>query len=293
LAKSDDKRPWLKFYPQDWRGDEKLRVCSIGARGLWVEMMCVMHSAEPYGHLLVNGKPVSAQQIAALAGISATECAKLLAELQAAGVPSRTDDGVIYSRRMVRDKAKADRDKANGKGGGNPKLKSADKAGDKRGVNPQDKAHIPEARVPDNSEAKASDAGASRDFRKELFDRGLETLRRLTGKGPDACRAFLGKCLAAAGDDAVIVLGLIDDADRNQVVDPSAWISARLKEPRSNVGPVVDVPIEDAVKQFAKLGRWMRGMGPEPGMTGCRASVELLAKHGIGPDGRKLPPKAA
>jgi hypothetical protein len=91
----------------------------------------------------------------------------------------------------------------------------------------------------------------------------------------------------------VIVLSLIDDAERNRVVDPSAWISARLKEPRSTIGPAADVPIEEAVKQWAKLGRWMRGMGPEPGMTGCHASVELLAKYGIGPDGHKLPPKAA
>ncbi len=43
---------------------------------------------------------------------------------------------------MVRDKAKAERDRNNGKGGGNPKLKGSDK----EGVNPQDKAQIPEAR---------------------------------------------------------------------------------------------------------------------------------------------------
>ncbi len=80
-----------------------------------------------------------------------------------------------------------------------------------------------------NSEAKASGADAPRDVRSELFNRGLETLARLTGKGPDACRSFVGKCLKAASDDAVTVLGLIEEAGRNRVVDPSAWISARLK----------------------------------------------------------------
>jgi hypothetical protein len=81
----------------------------------------------------------------------------------------------------------------------------------------------------EDSEANASGAAAPRDFRAELFRRGLAKLAAITGKGPDACRSFVGKCLKAAGDDAVVVLGLIEDAERNRVADPSAWIAARLK----------------------------------------------------------------
>lgn len=77
--------------------------------------------------------------------------------------------------------------------------------------------------------AKATGAAAPIDHRKRLFNEGLAKLSVLTGKGPDACRSFVGKCLKAASDDAVIVLGLIEEAERNQVVDPSAWIAARLK----------------------------------------------------------------
>jgi hypothetical protein len=51
-----------------------------------------------------------------------------------------------------------------------------------------------------------------------------------------------------------------------------------------------ELPIEEAVKSFARIGHWSRHAGPEPGMTGCRASPELLSKHGLAPDGRKLPP---
>lgn len=80
-----------------------------------------------------------------------------------------------------------------------------------------------------DSEAYASGADAPIDHRKRLFSEGLAKLRSMTGKGPDACRSFVGKCLKAAGDDAIIVLGLIEDAERNQVADPSAWIAARLK----------------------------------------------------------------
>ncbi len=128
--------PWLKFYPTDWRADPALRMCSLAARGLWMEMLCIMHEAEPYGSLRVNGRPVTERQLSALAG---GEVGDLLCELEDAGVFSRDDDGTVYSRRMQRDAEKAARDKANGKGGGNPSLK--------RGVNPPDKAQKPEARV--------------------------------------------------------------------------------------------------------------------------------------------------
>ncbi len=137
--------PWMKFYPSDWRADPALRMCSVGARGLWMEMLCVMHEAEPRGSLLVNGRAVSDRQLAGLSGCSIDELAGLLQELEEAGVFSRTDDGVIFSRRMRRDDEKAERDKANGRTGGNPSLKK-----EKAGVNPPDngvdKAQKPEAR---------------------------------------------------------------------------------------------------------------------------------------------------
>lgn len=136
MAKTDKKQPWLKFYPSDWSGDRKLHMCSIGARGLWLEMMCVMHEADPYGHLVTDGKPVNNRQIASLVGISLSECGRYLMELESAGVYSRTETKTIYSRRMVKDKEKAEEDRKNGKGGGNPKITKEDN----RGVNPTDKA---------------------------------------------------------------------------------------------------------------------------------------------------------
>lgn len=80
------------------------------------------------------------------------------------------------------------------------------------------------------------------DYRRDLFGRGLKTLGQITGKGPDACRSFVGKCLKAAGDDAVTVLGLIEDAERNRVVDPASWIAARLKStgPPAQSRPITD-----------------------------------------------------
>ena len=118
-----------------------LRLCSIGARGLWAEMMCLMHEAERYGSLLVNGRRIDKKQLAGLAGVSEKECTALLIELEGNGVFSRDEDGTIYSRRMRRDFEKAIKDKENGKGGGNPKLKGWVNPPDNGG----DKAHMPEA----------------------------------------------------------------------------------------------------------------------------------------------------
>lgn len=221
-------RPWMKFYPADWRSDPRLRVCSIAARGLWIEMLCIMHEADPYGHLLVNGLPVSAKQLASFTGVPLREVSKLMGELETAGVFSVEQD-VIISRRMVRDKAKEDRDRENGKGGGNPNIKS--------GVNPHgkppDKAQKPEAR--DQKEVPPSaDASASDDPRSALFDRGLKSLAQLTGKTPDSSRSLVGKWLKSVADEAIHVLAAIDDAMQERPADPVGWITARLKQFQRN-----------------------------------------------------------
>lgn len=99
------KRPAFQFYPSDWRQDMALQSCSMAAQGLWLNMLCLAHECSPYGFLVVNGKPMGAAHIARLLGLSARDCERLLAELHEAGVTSQTEDGAIFSRRMVRDEA--------------------------------------------------------------------------------------------------------------------------------------------------------------------------------------------
>jgi hypothetical protein len=112
-------------------------MCSLAARGLWMEMLSIMHEADPRGSLLINGNTIGAKQLASLCSATLRETIALLTELEAAGVFSRAENGTIFSRRMKRDDEKAERDKANGKAGGNPRLNA--------GVNPLDKAQRPEA----------------------------------------------------------------------------------------------------------------------------------------------------
>lgn len=124
--------PWMKFNPNAWRSDKELCPCSYAARGLWIEIIALCHEGEPYGHLVINGKPPSLKVLAANTRGTEKETGKLLQELEEAGVFSRTPEGVIYCRRMVADKASEDAAREHGKRGGNPNLRSLGKGG----VNP-------------------------------------------------------------------------------------------------------------------------------------------------------------
>lgn len=155
--------PWMKFYPRDWQSDQALRMCSLTARGLWVECMAIMHRADPYGHLLVNGQAPTDTQLAVLVGAPPDQIPELLGELATAGVFSRTRSGVIYSRRMTRDEKKARTARKNGRNGGNPKLcnERVIPPLDKGSHKAPDKAQRPEARSTETRGPPDAPIGAS------------------------------------------------------------------------------------------------------------------------------------
>ncbi len=119
--------PAMQFYVNDWKKDPGLRACRALSRGVWIDLMAVMHECTPYGHLRIgpdgmNVLAVDPEVLIAAAGqdrsdvpmepiatigrmisCSFDETVEGLAELILKGVASVTDDGTIYSRRMVRD----------------------------------------------------------------------------------------------------------------------------------------------------------------------------------------------
>lgn len=132
-----------------------------------MEMICLMHEADPRGSLLLNGKAVSPKQLSNLCGVTLKEVKPLLEELRNAGVFSEEEDGLIFSRRLRRETKKSETNTENGLRGGNPKLKNSDNqnapvsdnrkpksritAPDNRETNPYSAraiaTHIPEARI--------------------------------------------------------------------------------------------------------------------------------------------------
>lgn len=185
---ADQHLPWFPYYPDNMLADTGLKACSLAAQGLWHRLCCMMHSAQPYGHLVVANRRLTLadwKTIALQVGADPKEVKKCLIELGEASVFSIADDGCIYSRRMVRDEQKRVQSRENGRKGGNPNLKTLsdprrrseapsryDRLGPdgmviarnngavNAGVNPLDKAH---ARVLEPEPKPETRAGSSGD----------------------------------------------------------------------------------------------------------------------------------
>lgn len=127
------KRPSFQFYPGDWLTDMGLRMCSPATRGLWADMLCLMHQGSTYGYLEVNLAPILPHNLANLVGFPVDEVSASLDELERNGVLSRDERGCIFSRRMVRDEKVRAARAAGGSLGGNPQLIHKDQGSAKVG----------------------------------------------------------------------------------------------------------------------------------------------------------------
>lgn len=97
------KLPHMPFYPRDWRGDANLRRCSLEARGVWIELLCLMWDCSDRGVLATAGVPWTDEEVAGAVGGNIDVVIRGIHELLAKGVASRNLGGAIFSRRMVHD----------------------------------------------------------------------------------------------------------------------------------------------------------------------------------------------
>lgn len=135
------EKPFLKFYTRDWQADSALRQCSAAARGVWMELLCIMaqNDNDTCGYLCANGRlteSLNLSVIQRLTGLLKEEIESGMKELDAAGVFSRNEAGVIFSRRMVKEAIRSRINKQNGDKGGNPALKVGITESDKQNSNP-------------------------------------------------------------------------------------------------------------------------------------------------------------
>jgi hypothetical protein len=124
-ARIPERDVYFKFFPRDWRGDELLQTCSLAARGLWVELLCVAHKSR--GLVRVNGMSPTIRVLAKQVRADPNEVRRLLKELTNMGVCSVLADGTICSRRMIRDAKRREINRKNGLRGGSPHLLSGAK----------------------------------------------------------------------------------------------------------------------------------------------------------------------
>jgi uncharacterized protein YdaU (DUF1376 family) len=100
---SREDLPHIQFYVGDWRRDVGIQSLSYHYRGVWFELLMMMHCSEQRGKLVLGKRPMSDESIARMLGLSHGEWAKARRVLVESGVTARDSDGTLYCRRMVRE----------------------------------------------------------------------------------------------------------------------------------------------------------------------------------------------
>lgn len=120
---ANPKNPSTLIFWNDLENDERLKTCSLAAKGLWtVHMLAIAARSSEPGKVIIGDHPCRMDDdlpklLARVAGESPADIAELLAELVASGTASVDDKGRICNRRMVReDEIRQARSRA-GKGG--------------------------------------------------------------------------------------------------------------------------------------------------------------------------------
>lgn len=117
------KLPALQFYPGDWRKDPGVQSLNYFDRGVWFEILCLMHESSERGKLLLNGAPMPDEALATILGLDKQILTTTLNTLLTYGVASRDEDtGALTNRRMVKDEQLRQKRTEAGKMGGNPVL---------------------------------------------------------------------------------------------------------------------------------------------------------------------------
>jgi hypothetical protein len=95
------KFPYMPFYTKDWLSDPALSICHPATRGVWMDLLSVMHELGRVGEL--TGTP---EQLASWGRCSPAQLAHTLTDLKtskAADVTERNGMVTVVNRRMKRE----------------------------------------------------------------------------------------------------------------------------------------------------------------------------------------------
>lgn len=120
----DEKLPSMQYYPNDWRSDAGVQSLDYFTRGVWHEILCIMHVSDTRGRLTLNNNKMPIEALAMALGLSIQITESAVNKILEYGVASLDDEGVVYCRRMVRDEQIRLKRKAAGAMGGNPNFKT-------------------------------------------------------------------------------------------------------------------------------------------------------------------------
>ena len=91
------KRPSFQFYPGDWQANSNLKRCSHAEKGIWLDVLCLMHDQPEYGVLRWPLK-----EIAQAVGCSVAALKSLQAKCIIKGDDKQLNEQFIYTPRSGR-----------------------------------------------------------------------------------------------------------------------------------------------------------------------------------------------
>ncbi|WP_374419390.1 hypothetical protein [Chromobacterium sp.] len=86
------KRPSFQFYPADWLGNSNLRRCTHAEKGVWMDVLCLMHDSEEYGILRWSLK-----EIAQAVGCKAADLKALVSKEVLKGSDTNLSKALTYT----------------------------------------------------------------------------------------------------------------------------------------------------------------------------------------------------
>lgn len=95
------KQPAFQFYPGDWLKDPALSLCSIEARGCYIDLLCVLHEMEFRGVFRIKNEAISIEKISKFSRGAKPKHVKELIALGVLKIAKRS--GCVFSARLVRD----------------------------------------------------------------------------------------------------------------------------------------------------------------------------------------------
>jgi len=184
------KMPAMQFYPADWRKDLAVQALDFFDRGVWFEILCLMHESSERGVLLLNSSPMQDVVLARLLGLDKQILTTTLTKLLSYGVARRREcDSAIYSKRMVEDEKLCQVRRNAGKMGGNPALLK----------------QIPTTLVKQNPTPSSSSSSSSSSMNNKDAGDILTYLNEKTGRNYKPVSANLSLIVARLNDGATVV----------------------------------------------------------------------------------------
>lgn len=117
------KKESFSFYPVDWMSDSRLRLCSAGARGLWIDIMCLMFLSSERGYLLIDDTVLDEKMLRKTLGYDAQEFDVFFTELIKYKIIKKDEKNRYFCKTMVNAQQLSEKRSTSGKLGGNPNLR--------------------------------------------------------------------------------------------------------------------------------------------------------------------------